>query len=82
MLFGIVSNPEHVDIEKVRALLKEDKGPKDDVDKQFIVNQGLQSAKGKEKVRNEKGVQINYNGKIKTKKILDYLDSLKFHQIK
>jgi hypothetical protein len=46
------------------------------------VKHGLQSVKGKEKVKNEKGVQINYNGKIKVKKIMDYLESLKFHNLK
>jgi 7-keto-8-aminopelargonate synthetase-like enzyme len=55
MLFGIVSSSEHIDIDKLKALLKEDKGSKDDVDKQFIVKHGLQSAKGKEKVKNDKG---------------------------
>jgi hypothetical protein len=47
MLYGIVSSPEHLDIEKLKALIKEDKGAEDDVDKQFIIKQGLQASKGK-----------------------------------
>jgi hypothetical protein len=66
----------------LKTLLKEDKATDDDVDKQFIVKHGLESSKGKTKVKNEKGTQINYNGKIKTKKILDYLETLKFHLLK
>jgi len=52
MLYGIISSPEHLDFEKLKALIREDKGAEDDVDKQFIVKQGLQATKGKEKIKN------------------------------
>lgn len=63
MIYGIVSSLEHLDYEKLKVLLKEDQAPGDDIDKKFIVKKGLQASKGKEKIKNDNGVQINYNGK-------------------
>lgn len=48
----------------MEAVQKEEDGNK------FIVKKGLQVSKGKEKIKNEKGVQINWNGKLKEKKIM------------
>ena len=39
-------------------------------------------SRGKEKIQNPKAVQINYNGKIKEKKVFEYLQGEKFQLLK
>ena len=59
-------------MEKFKKLLKEDENP-EVVDKKFVVKKGLQYGKGKEKVKKENGSQIMFVGKIKDKKVFEYL---------
>lgn len=57
------------------------------MDKKFIIKKGLQVKKGKEVIKNDKGIQINYNSsnekfKIKEKKVVEFLVKAGFIAIK
>lgn len=59
----MVSVPAHIDIEKLRALLKEDETP-ENVDKKLLVKKGVF---GKKK---EQAFQFSFVGNFKEKKVL------------
>ena len=74
--FAVVSSPDHLDIEKLKAIVKEDEQG-EVVDKKWTVKKGLW---GKNKY--EKTVIVSYAGTFKEKKIVDYLTGLKFTLLK
>lgn len=68
-------------------MLKEDEDADHEVEKKFIIKKGLQVKKGKEVIKNDKGIQINYNSsndkfKIKEKKVMEFLVKANFIAIK
>jgi hypothetical protein len=71
-----VTSPEHLDLEKLKGLVKEDEAG-EVVDKKWSVKKGLW---GKNKF--EKTQVVSYVGQFKEKKVLDYLVSLKFTLLK
>lgn len=73
--FGILSLPEHLNLEELKALLKEDEAP-ETVDKKFSVKKGMF---GKKK---ENAVQFSYVGNFKEKKVQEYLLKYKFNLLK
>lgn len=83
-IYGILAKPEHLDINGLKALLKEDKEPEEAelVEKKFILKKGLQVVKGKEKINKPEGAQLNYVGKVKDKKVMDFLKENKFEILK
>lgn len=74
--FAIVSSPEHLDVEKLKLIVKEDEKA-EDVDKKWSVKKGMWG-KGK----HEKTQVISYVGNFKEKKILEFLNNLKFTLLK
>ena len=74
--FAIVSDPEHLDLEKLKALVKEDEAA-EVVDKKWSVKKGMW---GKNKF--EKTQIVSYAGQFKEKKVLEYLTNMKFLLIK
>lgn len=73
--FGILSLPEHFNLEELKALLKEDEAP-ETVDKKLSVKKGMF---GKKK---ENAVQFSYVGHFKEKKVQEYLLKYKFNLLK
>lgn len=76
-----MSKAEHIDIEKLKTVLKEDEDP-EIVDKKFSAKKGIQYGKGKNKKKKEDAYQIKYSGKIKEKKVMEYLMNCEFRMIK
>lgn len=50
MVFGIISDPKHLDLDKLFEILAEEKK---DFNLAGVVKKGLQATKGKEKIKNE-----------------------------
>ena len=46
IFFAIIAQPDHLDIERFKALLKEDETP-ENVEKKLLVKKGIQYGKGK-----------------------------------
>ncbi len=83
-IFGILSNPEHLDTNGLKEILKEgcSEEEKEVVEKKFILKKGIQVAKGKEKINKPQAVQINYAGKVKEVRVIDFLKNSKFEVLK
>lgn len=49
LLYGIVSKPEHVNIEELKDFIKKDQSAKDqeEFEKKFIIKKGITVSKGK-----------------------------------
>lgn len=72
----ILSSPDHLDVEKIKALIKEDEAA-EVVEKKWTTKKGMWG-KGK----HENTIIFSYAGTFKEKKILDYLVSLKYSLLK
>jgi hypothetical protein len=73
--FCIQSLPEHLNVEGLKVLLKEDEEP-ETVDKKFTVKKGMF---GKKK---EGALVFSYVGSFKEKKVQEFLAAHKFHHLK
>ena len=71
-----MSSPDHLDLEKLKNLVKEDEKP-EVVDKKWSVKKGMWGKNKHEKVQ-----VVSYAGQFKEKKVLEFLSTLKFSQLK
>lgn len=74
--FAVVSSPDHLDIAKLKEIVKEDEAA-EVVDKKWSIKKGMWG-----KNKHEKTQILSYVGNFKEKKVLEYLTNLKFTLIK